>query len=239
MGRTDRSHLKLSLQARASETFSPFVLRMHDSESGNADPSGTSLALSYRLAGDQPDRSLPTRRGAVRTLQAPAWSSRCPARGERWHMVGRRCANMARWTRPSASACPCLHRPRCNSNDAQTRLSCNGPSEPRPKLQRAALAQSGRALPTLPHDPRCGRASQASLVECLSSACARRSLHRPLSLTGQCAPRPFGIRLFATAGAAVRLLFSEARSLLLLRFKLTGATGHGRVSSYYGDKADG
>lgn len=183
MQRADRSRPRCSLQVEALSALSPFVLPAHDSESRDADPSGTSLAIPNRLAGDQPDRSLSARGRSLRALPASPWSPCGSACGRRWCLVGRGGPIVARWPRSPASPPPSLHRPRCDPNDAQTGLSRNRSFEPRPQLQRATLEQSSRTLSALPHDPRCRRASSTSLVECVSTTRPRRSVHWALFLS--------------------------------------------------------
>lgn len=167
---------------RPKELFSPFVLTTNDSESGDADPSRTSLALPDRLAGDQQDRPLQARRRPLRALPTSAWSSRRAARGHRWHLVGCRDRRLARRPRPAASPATGVCAPRRHSADPQARLSGNRAPQPRPDVQRPALAQSRGFMPAVPHDPRRSRTPPAPLVECLPSPRVGRPLHRALRL---------------------------------------------------------
>lgn len=227
----DRHRLQPTLEAAACVTFSPFVLRAHDSESPHADPSGTSLALSNRLARNQSDRTLPASGRPLRTLQAPAWPLCCATRRVRWRLVGRGGQNVARWTRSSAPPLPAVHRPRCCPHDAQTGLPRDGSFEPRPELQRTALAKSRCALSALPHDSRRPGTSSTPVVECVSATCARGPLHRSLSLISRCVARARTMRPSGASRTEVSVRSSEARLPFLLRLTLTGARGHGRTLS--------
>jgi hypothetical protein len=162
--------------------FSPFVPAANDSESSNADPSGTSLALSDRLAGDQPDYSLHAGRGSLRALPAPARTLCRTACWSRWCLVGYRHRCLARWPRPATSSRTGLCFARGDPHDAQACVSCDRAPQSRPDLQRAAMAQSRRALSALPHDSRCARASPAPMVECLSPPRSGRSFHWSIQL---------------------------------------------------------
>ena len=167
---------------RAKGPFSPFVLGRFDSESCDADPPRASLALSYRLARDQPNRALHPRARPMRALPPPAWPL-CRAARRRWGMVG---PGRARLVRRSGTAIAPAARVRAAGADphhAQARLSRDRAPQPRSDLQRTGLAKSRSPLPTLPHDPRRCRASAASLVECLPPARARRPLLGTLPLT--------------------------------------------------------
>ena len=184
---SDASHAK-SQRERADPSIlralSPFVPARDDSESGDAHSSGTSLALSDRLAGNQQDRSLHAGGWPLRTLPASPWA---PCRAARRHgrcVVGSRDRRLAR--RPRAAAAPgaSLRSARSHSNDAQARLSRHCAPQPRSDLQRAEVAQSRRALSALPHDPRWPRTPPASLVECLSPPRLGRPLHRSIQLAG-------------------------------------------------------
>lgn len=166
----------------AASIFSPFVPASNDSESGHADPSGTSLAIPDRLARDQPDRSLQTRGRALRALSAPARTPcRAACRGGR-RLVGWGDRRMAGRSRPSTPSAADVRASRGRSNDPQACLSRNGASQPRSHLQRTALAQSRGALPALPHDPRRPRTSTTPVVERVSATRLGRSLHRPVQL---------------------------------------------------------
>lgn len=164
-----------------ADPLSPFVPVPDDSKSGDADPRGTSLALPYRLARDQPDRPFHARTGSVRAMPPPPWPLRRPARRRR-RMVGRGDSGLVRRSRTPAPAATRVRGARGSSHDAQTRLSCNRPPQPRSDLQWSALAKPRRALPALPHDPRRARASSAPLVECLSPSRARRLVFRSIRL---------------------------------------------------------
>ena len=163
-------------------SFSPFVLGRFDSESDDADPPGASLALSYRLARDQPDCAFHSCAGTVRALPPPAWPLRRPAR-RRWGVVGPGRTGLVRRSRPAIAAAARVRTAGADPHHAQARLSGDRAPQPRSDLQRTGLAKSRGALPTLPHDPRRGRASPASLVECLPAARARRPLLGTLPLT--------------------------------------------------------
>ena len=173
---------RISPPTRAEGPFSPFVLSCFDSESGDADPRRTSLALSYRLARGQPDRALHSRAGSLRALPPPAWPLRGPARHRRG-MVGPGRARLVRRSRTAIAAAARVRSAGAYSHHAQARLSCNCAPQPRSDLQRTGLAKSRGALPTLPHDPRRGRASPAPLVECLPPARNGRPLLGALPLT--------------------------------------------------------
>ena len=162
--------------------FSPFVPMPDDSESVNADPSGTSLALSDRLAGDQQDRSLHAGGWALRTMPASSWAPCRAACRRRRGLVGCRDCRMARRPRSAAASGARVRSARGYPYDAQARLPCHRPPQSRPDLQRAAMAQSRRVLPALPHDPRRSRASPASMVECLSATRLGRPLHRQIQI---------------------------------------------------------
>lgn len=167
---------------RAEGPFSPFVLGRFDSESCDADPPRASLALSYRLARDQPDRALHARARPMRALPPPAWPLRRAAR-RRWGLVGPGRASLVRRSRSAIAAAARVRAAGADPHHAQARLSRDRAPQPRSDLQRTGLAKSRGALPTLPHDPRRGRASPASLVECLPPARARRPLLGTLPLT--------------------------------------------------------
>lgn len=162
--------------------LSAFVPRPEDSESANADPPGTSLALPDRLAGDQQNRSLLARWRPLRTLPASPRASRRAVGRHRRHLVGCGDRCLAGWPRPAASPSAGLRPARCHPHDAQTRLSCHRTPQPRSDFQRAAMAQSRCPLPTVPYDPRRARASPPSLVECLPPTGVGRPLHRPIQL---------------------------------------------------------
>lgn len=181
------------------DAFSPFVPPANDSESSNAHPSGTSLALPDRLAGDQQNRSLYAGVRSVRALPAPAWTLCRAACWNRWRLVGYRHRCLARRPRPAASSGAGLHSSRGDPHDAQARLSGDRPPQSRPDLQRAAVAQSRRALPALPHDPRWAGTSPAPVVECLSPSRVGRPFHRAIQLArSRCARRGQGtVRAFA------------------------------------------
>jgi hypothetical protein len=194
-----------------------------------ADPPGTSRALPDRLAGDQPDRALQTRRRAVRALSAPARTPRYAASRHGWRLVGYRDSRLARRPRPSASPPAWLCAARGDRHDAQASLSRDRAPQPRSDLQRSALAQPRRALSALPHDPRRARTSPASLVERLSPACARRPLFWHLKLEGG----PSAKTRTRAAKAA-----SEGRIPAAFRFKFSGGT-HDRNSSNLQDDRHG
>ena len=164
------------------ETLSPFVPASDDSEPFDADPSGTSLVVPDRLAGDQPVCSLYASRWPVRALSTSAWPLCGPARRRQRGLVGRGDLGVARRSWPSASPRGGLCAARRDPDDAQARLSRDRPPQPRPDLQRPAMAQPRRALPTLPHDPRRSRTSPTPLVERLPTARARRPLLRSIQL---------------------------------------------------------
>ncbi len=165
------------------DSISPFVLSRNDSSAAYADTSRTSLALSDRLAGDQSHRAVSACRWSMRALQAAAWTPGGTTRRIGRRVVGSRCASVARRSRSRSPATAPLRSARRNPFDAQARLSCDGAPQPRSKRQRPTLAQSRRAMPALPYDPRCGGASAPSMVECVPTTCARRPLYRPLQLT--------------------------------------------------------
>lgn len=167
---------------RAEGLFSAFVLGQFDSESCDADPPRASLALSYRLARDQPDRAVHSCARPMRALPPPAWPLRRPAR-RRWGVVGSGRTGLVRRSRSAIAAPARVRAAGADPHHAQARLSGDRAPQPRSDLQRTALAKSRRALPTLPHDPRCGRASPAPLVERVPPARARRPFLGPLSLT--------------------------------------------------------
>ncbi len=162
--------------------FSPFVPLRNDSESGHADPSGTSLALSDRLARDQQDRALHARGRTLRALPTPTRPPGRPTRRRRWCVVGRRYLYLARWPWSPDPASTRVHRARRDPHDTQAGLSRDRPPQPRPDVQRAAMAQPRRSLPALPHDPRRARASTPPLVECVPKSRPRRPLFRSIQL---------------------------------------------------------
>lgn len=171
-----------SADLSAEQAFSPFVLRMDDSESLHADPPGTSLALPDRLARNQQDRSL---HACWRTLRTLPPSTRTPCRAARrhgWDLVGRRNCRMARRSRPATSPATDFRSARGHPDDPKARLSRDRTSQSRPDVQRAALAQPRRALPTLSHDPRRAGTPEAPVVECLSPARVGRPLLRSIRL---------------------------------------------------------
>lgn len=170
--------------ASSGRAVSPFVLMLNDSESLNADPPRTSLALSNRLAGDQQDRAIHPRWRQVRTLPASPWPpSRAACRRKRG-LVGRRYQRLARRSRAPFASGARLRAARRNSHDAQTRLSGDRAPQSRSDVQRTALAQSCCIMPALPHDPRRAGASPAALVERLPQAGPRRPFLRTLQLSG-------------------------------------------------------
>ena len=193
----DQFRLTLSRKARAKgcarmclrsvhppwqTSFSPFVLELDDSESSHADPSGTSLALPDRLAGDQPDRALHPSRRALRALPSAARTPRRAARRYGRNVVGHRNCRLARRSRSPASAaadvCATGRRP----DDPKARLPGDRSSQSRPDVQRSALAQPRSALSALPHDPRRSRTSAPPVVECVPAARLGRSFHRAVQL---------------------------------------------------------
>ena len=141
------------VKAAISEAFSPFVLGPNDSESLDADPPGTSMAVPDRLDRDQPDRPLHAGWRPLRTLPAAARSPRRSAARHQWSVVGRGDLGLARRPRPPASPRAAFRPARRDPNNAQAGLSRDRAPQPRPDLQRAALAEPRRALPTMPHDP--------------------------------------------------------------------------------------
>jgi len=181
----------------------------------HADPPGTSLALSDRLAGNQPHRPLRAGGGPVRALPASAWAARHAPRRCRWRLVGYRDPRLARWSWKTASPSAWLRFARRRPQDTQARLSCDRPPQPRPDLQRPALAQSRSALPALPHDPRRGRASSAPLVERVPQTGDRRPLFGSLQLEAEPSAR---VRTWAAKAA------SEERMPAALRFNFAGGT---------------
>lgn len=178
-----RARVRLgSADFTVQQSFSPFVLATDDSESCHADPPGTSLALSDRLAGNQQDCPLYAR---WRTLRALPKTARTLCRAARRHgrdLVGHRDRRLARWPWSATSSAAGLRAARGDPDDSQAGLSRDRAPQPRPDVQRAALAKPRRALPPLPHDPRCARTPEASLVECVPPACVGRPLYRPLRL---------------------------------------------------------
>ena len=209
--------------------LSPFVPASIDSESDDADPPRTSLALSDRLAGDQQDSAVHARGRTVRALSASARSICHFPRRCRRRLVGRRDLCVAGWPWPSASLCAGFRAARSDPNDAQARVSGDRAPQSRSDLQRTALARSRRALPAMPHNPRRARASPAPLVECLSPACARRPLFWPLQLEDATSAR-------ARSRAALAAL--EGRMPAALRFNCSGGT-HDRNRSKQQDDRDG
>ena len=177
------------------EALSPFVLALDDSESSDADPPGTSLAVPDRLAGDQPDRPLHASPGSVRALPASPWPLRRAAPRLQRGVVGRGVRGLARRPRSSAPVRAGVRAARCDPDDAQACLSRDRAPQPRPDLQRPAMAEPRRALSALPHDPRRGRTSPAPLVERLPSPRSRRPLLRPIQLGNPGAPPRRGVDL--------------------------------------------
>ena len=161
---------------------SPLVPRHNDSDSRHADLPRTSLALSDRLAGDQPGCAVYPRGWPVRALPAFAWSACGAARRQRRRLVGSRHVCLARRSRPPAPPLAGVRPSRCDLYDAQARLPRGRSPQPRPHLQRAVPAQSCCALSALPHDPRCARTSTSPLVECLSPTRVGRPVFWPLQL---------------------------------------------------------
>ena len=221
--------------------FSTFVPARHDSESCDADPTRTPLAVPDRLARDQPDRPVPARRRAMRALQATARTPCRSAQRRQWRVVGHRCAALARWPRPSPPTTAGVRAAGGNPNDAPPGLSRDRASQSRSELQRPAMAQSRGPLSALPHDPRRGRASSAPLVERLSTPGSRRPVHRPLQL------EPVFARISRNTcrGAATpaRALFNplrmEARPPLVRRFKVVGRLAHDRSAICSWEAFDG
>jgi hypothetical protein len=163
-------------------SFSPFVLALDDSESLHADPSGTSLALSDRLAGDQPDRALHPSRRALRALPSAARTSCGAARRLRWYMVGHRDRRLARRSRSPASTAADVRTIRRRPDDPKARVPGYRSSQPRSDVQRSALAQPRSALSALPHDPRRPRTPAPPVVECVPASRLGRSFHRAIQL---------------------------------------------------------
>ena len=194
-----------SVDPSTQPLFSPFVPTLDDSESAHADPSGTSLALSDRLAGDQQDCSFHAGRWTLRTLPASPWTSCRAARRQRWGLVGCGARPLARRPRSAAASGTGVRSARRHPYDAQARLSCHRAPQSRSDLQRAAMAQSRRVLPTLPHDPRRAGASPPSMVECLSSSRVGRSFHRQIQLAAIRACK-------ASLGAPERFVLSDINS---------------------------
>jgi hypothetical protein len=206
--------------ATPAADFPLSFLRVMIQNRRHADPPGTSLALPDRLAGDQPDRALQTRRRALRALPAPARPlRRVPCRRRR-RLVGHRDTVVAGWPRPSASPRARLRTARSDPHDPQARLSRNRAPQSRSDLQRTALAKPRRTLPALPHDPRRARASPSPLVERLSPTRARRPLFWSLQLEDAPSAR--------TRNGAAKAA-SEERMPTALRFKFCGGT-HDRNS---------
>ena len=158
--------------------LSPFVPTPNDSESVDADPSGTSMALSDRLARDQQDRSLQTRGRALRTLPAPPRSSSRAAGRHRGCLVGCRDRRLAGRQRPAAPPIAVICVTRSDPYHAPTGVPRHCASEPRSDLQRTTLAQPGSPVSAVPYDPRRTGAPQAPMVECVPPACSGRPLHR-------------------------------------------------------------
>jgi hypothetical protein len=226
---------------RSFAAFSPFVLGAHDSESSHADPSGTSLALSDRLARDQPDRTLRTCKWSLRTLRTAAWPTRCSAQGCERGLVGRRRAFLAGWTRPRVATASRFCCSRRDLHHAQTGLPGHSASQSRSEFQRSALAKPRRPLSALPHDPRCARTSSPSVVESLSTPRARRPLHRTLRLASR--PRAFMRRRRARTRSVPFSLWlfarrPEARATMTLRFEVTGVSGNDRSPARCRSSAD-
>ena len=226
----------------AIAALSPFVPTSNDSESSDADPTGTSLALSDRLARDQPHRPLRTRGWPLRTLQATSWKARRAACRQRRRVVGCRYPPVARWTRSAAATPARLCGARRDPDDAQARLSRHRPPQSRPERQWPALAQPRRVLSALPHDPRRGRASSAPMVERLPPARARRPLHRSIPL----GPLPAAAARSGRRRACPRIsrqlavrIASEARPPMAFRFPVTGRPFHDRTLSKLQDVSDG
>ena len=168
--------------AFAMRAVSPFVLVLDDSESLNADPPRTSMALSDRLAGDQQDRAIHAGGWSMRTLPPSPWPPcRAACRCKRG-LVGRRDQRLARRSRSPFASGARVRATRRNPHDTQAGLPGDRAPQSRSDFQRTALAQPRGALPALPHDPRRARASPSALVERLSQACTRRPLFRALQL---------------------------------------------------------
>lgn len=164
------------------EALSPFVPAQNDSDSLHADPSGTSLALPDRLAGDQPDRTLHSSWRAVRALPTATWVPCRAARRHGWDMVGHRDRSLARRSRLPASAATDVRAAGSCPNNSEACLLGDRPPQPRPDVQRPTVAQPRGALSALPHDPRRPRTSSAPVVECFSTARLGRSFHRAVQL---------------------------------------------------------
>ena len=171
-----------SVHLSRQTSLSPFVPALDDSESSHADPSGTSLALPDRLAGDQPDRALHPSGRALRALPSAAWTPRRAARRHRRNMVGHRDRCLARRSRSPASAAADVRTTGRRPDDPKARLPGDRSSQSRPDVQRSALAQPGSALSPLPHDPRRSRTSAPPVVECVPAARLGRSFHRAVQL---------------------------------------------------------
>jgi len=227
---------------RAIAALSPFVPIANDSESRHADPTGTPLALSDRLARDQPHRPLRSRVRALRAVQATARSAHRAAGRHRRHVVGCGHPTVARWPRSTATPPTGLCRAGRDPDDAQARLSRDRPPQSRSELQRTPLAESRCALSTLPHDPRCGRAPPTALVERLSPSRDRRPLRRPIQLGAlpEASPRSGRPRAAPRSSAQrINRVALEARLPMALRFTITERPCHDRTLSKPQDDRDG
>ena len=171
-----------SVHLSRQTSLSPFVPALDDSESSHADPSGTSLALPDRLAGDQPDRALHPSGRALRALPSAARTPRRAARRHGRNMVGHRDRCLARRSRSPASAAADVRTTGRRPDDPKARLPGDRSSQSRPDVQRSALAQPRSALSALPHDPRRSRTSAPPVVECVPAARLGRSFHRAVQL---------------------------------------------------------
>lgn len=171
-----------SVHLSRQTSLSPFVPALDDSESSHADPSGTSLALPDRLAGDQPDRALHPSGWALRALWSAARTPRRAARRHGRNMVGHRDRCLARRSRSPASAAADVRTTGRRPDDPKARLPGDRSSQSRPDVQRSALAQPRCALSALPHDPRRSRTSAPPMVECVSAARLGGSFYRAVQL---------------------------------------------------------
>lgn len=183
-----------SVHPSRQTSLSPFVPALDDSESSHADPSGTSLALPDRLAGDQPDRALHPSGRALRALPSAARTPRRAARRHGRNMVGHRNRCLARRSRSPASAAADVRTAGRRPDDPKARLSGDCSSQSRPDVQRPALAQPRSALSALPHDPRRSRTSAPPLVECVPAARLGRSFQRAVQLAAVAACRISQVR---------------------------------------------
>jgi hypothetical protein len=196
---------------------------------GHADPSGTSLALPDRLAGNQQHRALHTSGRTLRALSTPSRSICYLPSRHGWRLVGRRDPWLARRTWTAAPLRTQCSAARSDPHDTQARLPGDRASQSRSDLQRAALAQPRSTLSAVPHDPRRARASAPTLVERLSRAGDRRLVFRPLQLENATS---------ATTRCLAAVAALEGRMPAALWSNSAGSA-HDRIPSQSQDDRDG